>query len=456
MALTKVSRGLLTTSIVDNGNATAITIDASENVGVGTTSTYNMKTTIAGAGSALSTGTGSYAVASIYDTATAAVGTGGGLAFQGDDGINSAVTFATVNGSKENATAGNYASYLGFSTRANGGNLTEKMRLTAAGRVGIGTPSPDTTLHLQTPSGTKSEINFAQTAVTNYRIGVPASTDALVFTYGASTERMRIDSSGNLLIGITASGSEGLNLSNGINIGFSEGANSSLANIFRQSSSGGTIVASGYKVTSTANKFESSFASPWARTAIGCFYGGIRFYADAEATVAVGTDITPTERMRIDSSGNVMVGTTTQYFARFSVQGETFQNAVTVRVGTNGYPAINFQNTAGAQQGYITTNASSVQYVSVSDERAKENIADADDAGSKIDSIQVRKFDWIADGSHQDYGMIAQELQAVAPEAVSGDADSENMMGVDYSKLVPMLVKEIQSLRTRVQELENN
>ena len=65
-------------------------------------------------------------------------------------------------------------------------------------RVGVGTASPDTTLHLQTPSGTKSEINFAQTAVTNYRIGVPASTDALVFTYGASTERLRITSAGAL------------------------------------------------------------------------------------------------------------------------------------------------------------------------------------------------------------------------------------------------------------------
>ena len=83
-----------------------------------------------------------------------------------------------------------------------------------------------------------------------------------------------------------------------------------------------------------------------------------------------------------------------------------------------------------------------------------ENITDANDAGSKIDAIQVRQYDWKADGSHQDYGMIAQELQTVAPEAVSGDADSEDMMGVDYSKLVPMLIKEIQSLRNRVAQLE--
>ncbi len=90
-----------------------------------------------------------------------------------------------------------------------------------------------------------------------------------------------------------------------------------------------------------------------------------------------------------------------------------------------------------------------------SDQRLKENIADADDAGSKVDAIQVRKFDWKADGSHQDYGMIAQELMTVAPEAVSVPEDSEEIMGVDYSKLVPMLIKEIQSLRSRVAQLEN-
>jgi hypothetical protein len=51
--------------------------------------------------------------------------------------------------------------------------------------------------------------------------------------------------------------------------------------------------------------------------------------------------------------------------------------------------------------------------------------------------------------------MVAQELQAVAPEAVHQPADSEEMMGVDYSKLVPMMLKEIQSLRARVSELES-
>ena len=66
----------------------------------------------------------------------------------------------------------------------------------------------------------------------------------------------------------------------------------------------------------------------------------------------------------------------------------------------------------------------------------------------------MRKFDWKADGSHQRYGFVAQELLEVAPEAVTNLLDPEEMMGVDYSKLVPMLVKEIQSLRARMAQME--
>ena len=98
--------------------------------------------------------------------------------------------------------------------------------------------------------------------------------------------------------------------------------------------------------------------------------------------------------------------------------------------------------------------ASATTYNTSSDQRLKEDIVDAPSASDDIDAIQVRSFDWKADGSHQKYGMVAQELQSVAPEAVTGDADSDDMMGVDYSKLVPMLVKEIQSLRARVAQLE--
>ena len=112
-----------------------------------------------------------------------------------------------------------------------------------------------------------------------------------------------------------------------------------------------------------------------------------------------------------------------------------------------------FGNPNGVQ-GHIQTNANSTSYFTTSDRRLKSNIQDAASASNKIDAIQVRQFDWNADDAHQDYGLIAQELKAVEPLAVSGNEDSDAMMSVDYSKLVPILLKEIQELRSRVAALE--
>jgi len=120
-------------------------------------------------------------------------------------------------------------------------------------------------------------------------------------------------------------------------------------------------------------------------------------------------------------------------------------------------------NDLGGSQGSITGNGNgSVAYNTTSDRRAKENIDDADDAGVIIDSIQVRKFDWKRSGEHQPYGMIAQELLESVPDAVHQPVNEEEMMGVDYSKLVPMLVKalqearqEINNLKSRVEQLES-
>ena len=133
--------------------------------------------------------------------------------------------------------------------------------------------------------------------------------------------------------------------------------------------------------------------------------------------------------------------------------GFTADQLYTATTSTSANTQVRFYNGNGLV-GSIVTDGSATAYNTSSDQRLKDNIVDAPSASDDIDAIQVRSFDWKADGSHQKYGMVAQELQTVAPEAVTGDADSEDMMGVDYSKLVPMLLKEIQSLRARVAQLE--
>ena len=174
----------------------------------------------------------------------------------------------------------------------------------------------------------------------------------------------------------------------------------------------------------------------------------------------LGISASGSEAARFDSTGAFYVGTTTtgsNVATGFTIQnpaGATYTTLGHANATATGAAYTVFSYNSGTIGSITQSGTTAVLFNTTSDQRAKENISDADDAGRKIDSIQVRKFDWKADGSHQDYGMVAQELQAVAPEAVSGDADSEDMMSVDYSKLVPMLIKEIQSLRQRVAQLE--
>ena len=244
-------------------------------------------------------------------------------------------------------------------------------------------------------------------------IGTMGANEPLVLRT-ASAERMRIDSSGRVGIGRTPS------ISNSkLEVGGAD--NVSLINVEASGVTGGMGIGS---------------------TGLQFFHGS-------------------TARMRIDSSGNLLVGKSDTGDYVTGIEMQPAGALLSYRTGgvagifgrTDNGETVRFTNNSSIV-GTISTTGSATSYNTSSDQRLKENIADADDSGSKIDAIQVRQYDWKADGSHQDYGMIAQELLEVAPEAVSQGETEDVMMGVDYSKLVPMLIKEIQSLRNRVAQLE--
>tara|TARA_R100000773_G_scaffold17298_1_gene15760 strand:- start:281 stop:1891 length:1611 start_codon:yes stop_codon:yes gene_type:complete len=173
------------------------------------------------------------------------------------------------------------------------------------------------------------------------------------------------------------------------------------------------------------------------------------------------------ERLRINDSGHVNIGQTSTNIpgqgnstagtslrgvgdAYFSRDGDLALNVN--RNGSDG-KVVSFRR-GGTEGGSISVTTTSATLASSSDARLKSNIEDAASASDKIDAIQVRQFDWNETGNHQDYGLIAQELQPIEPLAVIGNPDSDEMMGIDNSKLVPMLIKEIQQLRSRVAALE--
>ncbi|QIK14398.1 tail fiber domain-containing protein [Leclercia sp. 29361] len=112
---------------------------------------------------------------------------------------------------------------------------------------------------------------------------------------------------------------------------------------------------------------------------------------------------------------------------------------------------ISFSNPNGVV-GSISTNANSTAYNTSSDGSLKYGIEDAADPGDIIDAIKVRQFYWKSDDSYQAYGVIAQELYEAFPDAVTtGGDDPDAKWSVDYSKPVPLLIKEMQQMRKREQ-----
>jgi hypothetical protein len=183
-------------------------------------------------------------------------------------------------------------------------------------------------------------------------------------------------------------------------------------------------------------------ASSLTLTAGGNVDGAIRFETKT-ADVA----------MLITTDGNLLVGKTS---AALTVAGCRIQPDGDIRISKTGTAADTmigfYRNGSSTSVGRIESTSTATDYITSSDERLKDNIVDA--PAGNLDDLKVRSFDWKVDGSHQEYGFIAQELEAVAPYAVSKGETDEDMWGVDYSKLVPMLVKEIQDLKAEVAALK--
>jgi hypothetical protein len=168
----------------------------------------------------------------------------------------------------------------------------------------------------------------------------------------------------------------------------------------------------------------------------------------------------PTEAVRIDSSQNLLVGRTD---ANTSGAGLWLYN----NAGTAG--RINFSKTAsgtlngianyhsGTYVGGVDYSNTATSFPTSSDRRLKKDIQDASPASSLIDEIRVVSHGWINDDSLVPFGVVAQDLYEVAPQAVTPGDDGEEVektWGVDYSKLVPILVKALQESNQRIETLE--
>jgi hypothetical protein len=176
-----------------------------------------------------------------------------------------------------------------------------------------------------------------------------------------------------------------------------------------------------------------------------------------------GTSGSMSERMRIDSSGNVMMGVASPLSSgKFSISfdGATRQGQVLrTTIGTTGSTYIQFENSAGSTAGYIIHNGTTtVSYVTSSDYRLKEEITPMTGALAKVAQLKPVTYKWKVDGSDGE-GFIAHELAEVCPIAVTRkkdevDADGNpKYQGIDTSFLVATLTAAIQEQQALITAL---
>jgi len=310
-------------------------------------------------------------------------------------------------------------------------------------RLGIGTSSPSATLQVEgTTNGLQSVFGLDSSGLkistfqkTGNDAGVildaqESSNGTLTFA-STGTERMRIDSSGNVGIGV-------ISMVNPLHVGVTpntasktsgsafDGGALRLDGSFGSADAEVGILAGQNDGLSSGIGFSRQSSSDWGTQ--------IKFYTHSPA---ITTTDELTERMRIDSSGNLLVGKTSSNgttvggeiratgLGLFTASGT---NSLQVRRLLNDGDSVEFYKDTG-KVGSISVSGSSTAYNTSSDYRLKTDAQPMTGASDRVLALNPVNFKWIADGTRVD-GFLAHEAQAVVPEAVTGTKDA--MMDEEY------------------------
>jgi fibronectin-binding autotransporter adhesin len=301
----------------------------------------------------------------VADDSALAAGIGGAITFGATQDNTNGTFLASIEGSRDDATSGNYGGSMIFRTRTNGATLMgAHMVISSVGNVGIGTTAPDSKLEIVgggynsslkiKGSGSHTGIQFEDSGGTTdgyvYAAGLSvglldAGTDWMIqcendnfirFATNGNTEHMRITSVGNVGIGTTSPRQS-------LQVGAIDTAND-----------GVRVTNAGSLNNKSVLGFGGSYIQPMAavggvvESAVGFTAGGLYF-----STRTATSDTVPTERMRITSDGNVGIGTTAPG-KKLDVVGET-----RIQSSSSSATHLNY-NDAGTN--YISTSDTSATY----------------------------------------------------------------------------------------------
>jgi hypothetical protein len=326
----------------------------------------------------------------------------------------------------------------------------EAMRIDSSGNVGIGTTSPSALLHVSGSGSNAIKITggsnanqgsyavFQKGSTDRLFVGVASailgggstSNDSMVWTestnntlfYTNGGERLRIDGSGRVGINVTSP-------------------------LYKLQVDGDAAL------TDTSSLYWAT-AGGTTRTSIT---------GDSSGNLKLQTGASNTERLRIDSSGNVGIGVTVG-----TIAGDagplmvSSTSAVPILAARSGDGNVMRFYRSGTQVGSINLTSGATAYVTSSDYRLKTNLEPISNGIERVKQLPVYRFNWIENQSGNKVdGFVAHEAQAIVPECVVGEKDAVDAdgkpihQGIDQSKIVPLLTAALKEAITKIEVLES-
>jgi hypothetical protein len=326
----------------------------------------------------------------------------------------------------------------------------------------------DTSQRAAFVAGTAAAPAITTSGDTNTGMWFP-SADTIAFSEGG-TEAMRLDSSGNVGIGTTSPTAT-------LNISTASSNATLLQEVARlsttgRSGAGGTASRGTLLSFSDASNFTLTSAVGGIRqNSDADFNGALAFYTSGTGAAQATSVSQLTERMRIDSGGNVLVGTTNSSSTAGGgfklLPDATFGGNLMSVVGaatSNSFQGYYLYSTgAGAARFYVgyggTIFATSTSITAISDESLKENVRDLDVGLNEVMALKPRRFDWKEETEIDEKnvaGFIAQEVADVLPELVYDYQynETETKKALKMGDMLPTLVKAIQEQQTIINDLK--